>query len=193
MLFKKIISDFLIVKTNKYTTLLNDIRNQANDEHPTLTIILDYLLDKLNTKTEILYTDEEIINGFNTGTKLKFGKGLTRTLDDLDPTIINIEANNLLSDITFESDNEIEIVLKQGSETTFEVIKNPQEIIYESQEMVKNINIEHGLGCTPIIQIYSRYDNNDKYIPTYVDYEIDDEKLIIDFNENILVKIVFKD
>ena len=65
-------------------------------------------------------------------------------------------------------------------------------MVYESDEPLTYLNLEHNLGVIPIIQVFTKININDDYVYTLLDFKIDENELEIFLTEASYLKIVFK-
>ena len=92
----------------------------------------------------------------------------------------------------FESESDVSIEYIPNSKNKFKVRREYEEIVFESNEAKMQFNIPHNLGVTPIVQLWTKDNLNDKYQLTFSKFDIDEENISVDFNYPVYCKIIFK-
>jgi hypothetical protein len=105
-------------------------------------------------------------------------------------------ADNLLNEkietISFESDCDTTIEYIPNSGNKFKITRVLDDMQFESSSKKLTFTIPHNLGIIPIIQIYTKIEQNEKYSITYTDFEIDENELVLQFTEEVYCLVIFK-
>ena len=143
--------------------------------------ITDFVLENLNLTDALNWIVNRIKNIENTNAAI---------IEDYKEA--DIALHQKIEGISFESECDIEIEYIPNSGNKFKINRTLDDMIFESETSKLTFTIDHQLGVTPIIQIYTKLLIDEDYSYTLTDFTITEETLQLVFTEPVFCKVIFK-